>query len=146
MKSRTEEREVKEYTGEKKDGRQNKNSCKCVAEEPRVLEDDPGQQLTSPANVIAVIRLCWMYLERSGHIPVAHRRKAREGDDRRRVREKTRPRNLNVQQGDSCFCSDSKGILYCETSWKILQPSSTNTSTENNQKHWCLRIRRPENY
>lgn len=125
----------------KKDGRQNENSCKCVAEEPGILEDDPSEQLISPANVIAVIRLCWMYLERSGHIPVAHRRKVREGDDRRRAREKTRQRNLNRQQGDSCFCSDSQGILYWETSWKILQPSSTG----NNQMHWCLRIRRPEN-
>lgn len=123
-----------------------RNVWKCVAEEAGILEDDPSQQLISPANVIAVIRLCWMYLERSGHIPVAHRRKAREGDDRRRVREKTRQRNLTMQQGDSCFCSDSQGILYYETSRKILQPSSTNNSTESNHMHWCLRIRRPENY
>lgn len=139
MKSRTEWKEGKEYIG------QNENSCKCVAEEPGILEDDPSEQLISPANVIAVIILCWMYLERSGPIPVVHRRKAREGDDRRRVREKTRQRNLNRQQGDSCFCSDSQRIFYCETSWKILQPSSTNNSTENNQMHWCLRIRRPKN-
>lgn len=64
-----------------------------MAEEPGILEDDPSEQLISPANVIAVIRLCWMYLERSGLIPVVHRREAREGDDRRRVREKTRQRN-----------------------------------------------------
>lgn len=115
-----------------------------MAEEPGILEDDPSEQLISPANVIAVIRLCWMYLERSGHIPVVHRRKAREGDDRRRVREKTRQRNWNMQQGDSCFCSDSQGILYCETGWKTLQPSSTNNSTETNQMHWCPRIRNVE--
>lgn len=119
----------------KKDGRQSENSWKCVAEEPGILEDDPSEQLISPANVIAVIKTAldvfrekWAYP--SGASQESKRRRQKEGRRENKAEEfKHATRRLL--------------LLFCQL--ENTAASSTNNSTETNQMHWCLRIRRPEN-
>lgn len=69
----------------KKDGRQNQNSTQTLS----VQEDNQSEQLIYQANVIALIRLLWVYLQTN---------KKDKEMDRGRVKEKIKQRKLNMQQ------------------------------------------------